>query len=156
MVWCADCGPASLQCFAGVDARHVSLLGRLIVKIGAQVGTVIATVAGGPPCTTSGRDSTNVVDFEPRYLLTSIVSLWSTRRRSLWCLTSGLLGLSTDRRMVGGPKFALKNLSWSAVGFPRRTVTAVIFPRLLTTYGFRWEPNRVWYPVRRATALQVA
>src|SRR3954453_5762628 len=94
---------------AGVDARQVSVLGRLIVKIGAQVGTVIATVecAG----TTTEFASTKVTRFEPRYLLTSMTSLCDTSRRSVWCLTSCFGFFSTDSRTVGEPKAVLKDLS---------------------------------------------
>src|SRR3954462_10955648 len=94
---------------AGVDARQVSVLGRLIVKIGAQVGTVIAIVE----CAGTGTEfaSTNVTRFEPRYLLTSMASLCDTSRRSVWRLTSCFGFLSTDSRIVGLPKFVLKNFS---------------------------------------------
>src|SRR3954462_6709678 len=93
--------------FLGVEARQVSLFGRLIVNTGAHVGTVIAIVecAG----TTTEFASTNVTRFEPRYLLTSMASLCDTSRRSVWCLASCFGFLSTDSRIVGFPKFVLKN-----------------------------------------------
>src|SRR2546423_102928 len=109
MACCADWIPAFWQSLDGVDARQVSLLGRLIVKIGAQVGTVIAIVdfAG----TTSEFASTKVTRFEPRYLLTSMTSLCETSLRSVWCLTSCFGFLSTDSLMVGFPKLVSKNFS---------------------------------------------
>src|SRR3954467_6638485 len=111
--------PASSHFPLGVDARQVSFLGRLIVKTGAHVGTVSAIVdlAG----TGTELASTKVTCAEPRYLLTSMTSLWPTRRRSVWPLASCFGFFSTESRIVGAPKFVLKNLSWSLVGLPSRT-----------------------------------